>query len=431
MLGGVAVLLVAGAVIAWLLLKGGGGTPGGDGNETTPPAVGIQLAWKPRPQAALSGAGLQEIAAVTRVAQPGSGGNTLAAAGSAVVAGRPDADAAVWLSHDGLTWSPSPGQSGLAESGAQAINGMSGAGGGRLVAVGSDGPPGSEDAAVWLSDDGGETWSRVEGSRRQLGGSGAQSMSRVGGTPVGLLAAGFDTDPVDGKDGAVWISKDGTSWKEFTGGDLGGPGEQKLKRIARRPGTTGFVAAGYDTTPGKGTDAAIWLSDDGRSWSQVPSRDLVGKAGNQAMNDIQEVGDQLVAVGFDDAAGSGRDAAVWTSSNGTDWTEITGGALAGTGDQVLTRVYPTGGTQAGFPKLVGGGFEVVNGDQNAAIWYSDDGRTWTRETSSEGELDGAGAQTIGSIVAVNHSFPLVAVGSDGTGRKSDAAVWAAKGPAAR
>jgi len=426
-LAGAAVVVVAGAVIAWFALNGGGGTPDGDGTTTSPP-VGLQLDWRQRPQDALGGSGLQEIGAVTMVARPGPQGNTVAAAGSAVVAGGADADAAVWLSHDGLTWSLAPGEPGLATPGPQVIQGVSGGGRGRLVAVGSDGPPASEDAAVWLSDDGGENWSRVTGSQRQLGGSGAQSMSRVAGTRVGLLAAGFDTDPVDGKDGAVWISKNGKSWTEITGGDLGGQGEQKVKRIAKRPGTTGFVAAGYDTSPGKGTDAAIWLSDDGRHWSQVGSPDLVGRAGNQTMNDIQEVGDQLVAVGFDDAAGDGRDAAIWISSNGTKWTEVTGGALAGAGDQVLTRVYPTGSTRRGFPKLVGGGFVVVNGDQNAVIWYSDDGRTWTRETSSQDQLGGPGAQAVGSIVAVDHGFPLVAVGSDGSGKDGDAAVWAAEGP---
>ena len=190
------------------------------------------------------------------------------------------------------------------------------------------------------------------------------------------------------------------------------------------PGGSGLLAAGIAAGTRGDTDAAIWRSDDGSHWARVAARDLGGR-GNQGIDDLQTLGDLLVAGGFDDAHGAGKDAAVWVSRDGTRWTENTRGALGGPGDQVISRVYPTASTSAGLPQLVAGGFEVVGGDRNAALWYSDDGRTWTRETRSADPLGGPGAQEIESILAVGHAFPLVAVGADG----SEAGLWAAGGPA--
>jgi serine/threonine protein kinase len=432
--GGAVAALVVGGLVVFALTRGGGdgtespttgtGSTTGTTTTTTPTGpVGPQLAWRPRRQDSLRGAGVQGMSATTVVAEPGPEGNTLVAAGSAVASGSGNGpDAAVWLSHDGLTWTPAPGQAALERPGPQAISGVSGAGGKGLVAVGSDGASGSLDAAVWLSHDGGEHWTRVTGSQQQLGGAGAQSMNRVAGTSVGFLAVGFDTSPNGDRDGAVWLSKNQTQWTEFTGGDLGGAGDQEVRRISRLPGGGGFLAAGSTTGPGGDSDAAIWRSTDGRQWTLVPG---LSRAGNQAIDDLQAFGDLLVAGGFDDRGRQDQDAAVWVSTDGATWTETTGGALGGDGDQVVSRVYPTGTTQGGgLPQLVAGGFEVINGDRNAAMWYSDDGRTWTRETSSEARLGGSGGQDVRSIVAVNHGFPIIAVGSD----NGDAGLWAAEGP---
>jgi Protein kinase domain len=422
--GVVAALLVAGGVV--FALTRGGGSPGGHprgttgGNGGNGGGAGPSLAWAPLPRPTPPA---EDLRAVTLVAHPGPLGNTFLAAGWAPPKGNgTTSDPAVWLSRDGLTWTPAPGQPPAAGPGPQEIRGVSGVKGGALVAVGSSGAAGSEDAAVWRSTDGGEHWTTVKSP--ELGGPGDQSMNRVGGTKVGLVAVGFDTSPGGDHDGAIWTSTDGTTWSEATGGALGGPGDQEVSRATNVPGGGGLIAAGIAAGRAGDTDAAIWRSSDGRHWVRVSSRAL-GGPGNQGILDLQTLGDLLVAGGYDDAHGAGKDAALWVSLDGSHWTEITGGALGGAGDQVISRVYPTGSSDARLPALVAGGFEVKGGDHNAALWYSDDGRTWTRETRTAGPLGGSGDQEVDSIVAVGGTFPLIAVGRDG----SQAGLWAARGPA--
>jgi len=73
-----------------------------------------------------------------------------------------------------------------------------------LVAVGSDGSFVDADAAVWASFDG-ITWSRVAEDEAALGGAGDQLMESVTAGGPGLVAVGSD-GPFGDLDAAVWVA---------------------------------------------------------------------------------------------------------------------------------------------------------------------------------------------------------------------------------
>jgi hypothetical protein len=445
--GAIAVVLII--VVAFLLLKGGGGKEGPKAGGTTSsvapskkpsqkpsaspsttptkPSAGIQLTWVPvDPQSDLRGTGDQVMNAMAGT--PKENG-TLVAAGSTVSVG--ENDAAVWRSTDGRTWSLVTGQSDLGGPGEQQINGINPVKGGGFIVVGSDTSSGSADAAVWLSPDGTQ-WSKV--SSPALGGPGKQSMNRVAstGTPVGTLGVGSTTNSEDGtQDGAIWKSPDGGhSWQLLPVEQFGGPGDQDIKRVAvlKSGITTGFVAVGTSTLNGD-SDAAVWTSSDGIDWTRAPDpNDELGGSGNQGMADVQSFGDELIAAGFDTSK-NGRDGAIWTSSNGTDWTEVNSAQLGGRGDQVIIRLVATKEVEGiAVPPLIAAGTTTENGDLDAAIWYSTDGTTWNRETSTAAAFGGQNAQSIHTMA--QHGDTLVAVGFDASGGDENAGVWIAQPPPA-
>jgi len=454
--GGIAVIAII--LVAFLLLKGDGN--GGTAEPTTAPSeqptqqpseepsqepseepsespspaqttapvppAGIQLTWQAAdPQTDLRGTGAQAINAMVGSSKENG---QLVAGGSTESLG--ENDAAVWHSADGRTWTLVTGQDSLGGPGEQQINGISPIKGGGLIVVGSDTSSGSEDAAVWLSPDSNQ-WNKVSSSA--LGGPGKQSMNRVAatGTDVGILGVGSTTNTDDGtQDGAIWSSTDGgNSWTLLPAGDLGGPGDQEVLRVTvlRSGITTGFIAVGTSTLNGD-SDAAVWTSVDGQEWVRAPDPDgILGGDGNQGMTDVQEFGDLLVAGGFD--TGDGLDGAIWTSSNGTDWTQVTSDELGGAGDQVIKRILTTKPVEGlAVPAIVAAGTSTVDGDQDGALWYSDDGEAWNRETSSEAALGGQNAQSINTISQLRTG--LVAVGSDASAGDDNAGVWTADAPPA-
>ena len=71
--------------------------------------------------------------------------------------------------------------------------------------------------------------------------------------------------------------------------------------------------------------AAIWVSEDGITWSRVPHNETVlGGPGLQAMYDVTVGGPGFVAVGWDNPLEEGSDAsaAVWTSVDGLTWDRV-------------------------------------------------------------------------------------------------------------
>lgn len=197
-------------------------------------------------------------------------------------------------------------------------------GGPGLVAVGEadEDAPSDEyrgNVAVWVSTDG-TAWERVDDpSFTGKPDSGCttlglyQGVWRVASGPLGIVATGRDAC-----NGAVWVSDDGRAWTEIIDDDwLDNP-------VAVEGGVTaggpGWIAVGGD---GHG-NGAIWVSEDGVDWTGVHDDDLLAADGSQVrLWDVTMGGPGLVAVGFIGFEGTESErSAIWVSTDGFDWERL-------------------------------------------------------------------------------------------------------------
>ena len=198
------------------------------------------------------------------------------------------------------------------------------AGGPGLVAVGSDGHSGepdnrpfdepAADAAVWTSPDG-FTWSRVPHDEAVFGGAGEQRMLSVTSGGPGLVAVGTVSAGTNefepNLDAAVWTSPDGITWSRvphdrtvfaasdcrgFCDGERWVDGYEVMRSVT--VGGPGLVAVGLSGFGQTGWDAAVWTSPDGITWSRVLNNQAVFEArGYDQMSSVTVAGSGLVAVG--------------------------------------------------------------------------------------------------------------------------------------
>ena len=258
-------------------------------------------------------------------------------------------------------------------------------------------------------------WSRIPHDEAVFGSeSGEEMLSVVSGGP-GLVAVGFSGDYGDGSsDAAVWTSLDGMTWSRIPDDEavFGGESAQTMSSVT--VGGPGLVAVGADgNSYGDNPDAAVWTSVYGIVWSRVP-HDMDVFGGGE-MRSVTAGGPGLVAVGqegtgyTDEGRPGRRDAAVWTSVDGITWSRVPydEAVFGGPSNQSMVSVT------VGGPGLVAVGWD----DTNAAVWTSVDGITWSRVPHDESVFGRVGRPSMVSVTAGGPG--LVAVGSD----DSDAAVW--------
>ena len=131
-------------------------------------------------------------------------------------------------------------------------------GGPGVVAVGGDSSGGETDAnaAVWISPDG-VAWTRVADDGAIFGGASYQEMWGVGADGPGVVAVGYDAS---GRDvaAAVWVSADGITWSRVAHDEavFGGPGDQDMAAVARLGDRLVVVGNEYS---GGDWDAAAWV----------------------------------------------------------------------------------------------------------------------------------------------------------------------------
>jgi len=172
-------------------------------------------------------------------------------------------------------------------------------------------------------------------------------------------------------------------------------------------GGPGLVAVGVG-----GSNAAVWTSVDGVTWSRVPHDEtLFGRGGVQAMQGVTSGGPGLVAVGRDGPVGS-LDAAVWTSPDGITWSRVPH-------DETVFRGAGITSVTKGGPGFIAVGWAGLD----AAAWTSPDGITWSRVPHDETIFGGQRENEISSVVAFGSK--IVAVGDSGGDGDRDAAVWIA------
>jgi hypothetical protein len=195
-------------------------------------------------------------------------------------------------------------------------------------------------------------------------------------------------------------------------GERGGPSDQAVGWMADRP------------------MGAVWTSVDGITWSRVPHDPAVvghwptTSPGNEPfgwglsaqMRDITPGGPGLVVVGNIYRGAGPTFGAVWTSPDGLRWT-LAADQIEASWISAVTEGGP------GLVAVGAAGMALGNprdaGDQDAAVWTSPDGTTWSRVPSQADVLGGPGS----GMLAVAAGGPgLVATGHDE--RSGDAlAVW--------
>jgi hypothetical protein len=210
----------------------------------------------------------------------------------------------LWTSRDARVWTPvRPTPRAFADAVVTDVV----AGGPGLVAVGARLDPGETDepvgGLVWTSRDG-ATWTRAAGERTFDLNHGNINTIAVGGP--GLVAAGADIDGT-----VVWTSRDGTSWERV-------PRDRAVFAGASISAITGWrdgmVAIGARIPDAVGLQ---WASRDGRAWVREPAGGSFDV--RAAVSDVSQVAGQLVGVGSDSTGG-----AIWVSEDGRSWTLVAG-----------------------------------------------------------------------------------------------------------
>jgi hypothetical protein len=242
---------------------------------------------------------------------------------------------------------------------------------------------------------------------------GSANLQAVAAGPGGMVAVGGlgCTVSSDGG-GSCWAqsmsSADGTTWEAIPTTDateVGGPvtsGEViGMNDIAG--GTDGFVAIGYAGIDGVG--AAVWQTTDGTEWQRIS-------------ND----------PGFDDAhlrtvartplgwliggAVHGPDvprAAIWSSADGRAWRRVPDGPAFDVGGYLRTLEGPhlAGGirdlaVRGDTTVAVGSSCDAQGSNCVPAVWTSVDGRSWDREP----EVPGGSGELI-LVASIDSGFVAV------------------------
>jgi hypothetical protein len=388
--------------------------------ETTPPAppaqVPLELQWTRLDDAALGGADAQDILRATTIAS----GPTVVAVGA--VGREFDRDAVLWRI-TGVDSSPTIEFEPTGGSGEEVMFGVAPVGDGGFAAVGyrqPEPPPGDTDPAVWLS-----TGGPVEIVTEGLAGAGFEKMNRVTAGPGGELVAVGAAGPGYNEgsavplptDAAAWISTDGgTSWARFGDDGLGKDGYQEMRAVVAFG--SGFVGVGYDATA-----AAAWVND-GTAWGQVSGQAGLVPEGDLTdlhMRDVAGWTNGLVAAGEVTTADGDENAALWFSSDGQTWTLLTDdGTFGGPDDQRIMGV--TGGDFG----IVAVGCSGCRGEFiRPVVWTSSDGETWTRTDADQLPSGGTAAQ-LNAVTVVGTT--VVGLGWEQGASDQDATVWTAPLP---
>jgi hypothetical protein len=287
-----------------------------------------------------------------------------------------------------------------------AVNGLAIAGGQQVAAGSADGYP-----AVWRKTSGG-SWVLATSLAQVSASQRLRALTGVTHGSAGWLAVGAP-GPV------VFTSANGTTWQHASGpgsitDDLAG-----VVAVAAAAGPAGYVIVGKLVAPGGAYVADVWWSPDLVSWTRA-----------QDVNDVTG-SSQVLAVaadarGFVSAGSHDGQPAVWTTTDGRSWTTIVLPAPPGASGAVLRQIavngnriaalgqettaagsaafaevsadggaswtqvpFPAPGPDMTFTALTAdaAGFTAAGqfgepGQQQAAIWTSAGGTTWTPVTAS-------------------------------------------------
>ncbi len=276
---------------------------------------------------------------------------------------------------------------------------------GSLIAIGV-----GQEARILTSTDG-RAWT-VEPADPGLLQARANYFSSVSGIvegSTGFVAVGATVFADASKgDARAWTSSDGIRWQAAP--SSAGMVDASMESVTAGP--NGFVAVGSDGYPGGNTQlpgargAAVWVSSNGTDWTRVPNQKSFEGG---VMFGVRRTSSGYVAWGeIHDAFGSSPPLPpIWTSSDGLHWDRVTGIADAGGLGNPIRSIVAVG------DRLIAVGYQQPpvnsNGTDTPAAWWSaGGGRSWMAATTPDGS--GASSPSGGmSDVSVSGS-DLLAVG---------------------
>ncbi len=309
------------------------------------------------------------------------------------VLGTETTSAAVLTSPDGTTWTAADPASFAGRSLGDATTLANG-----LVAVGhtsaltstlAAGPTG---ASAWFSPDA-ATWALSPEPPTTFGGAPlgagrANAVTRLGSmvVAVGRQASGPGA-PAD--QAVAWTSADGHVWSPATPLDTtAGLGVEDPEGVCAGPQSV--VAVGTGVTSGPGNQALAWSSNDGVHWQAGSVSPTPDPKANESMQSCITTGNGYIAYGSTQGPNGTVDAAVWYSNNGTQWTRQTVAAFGGS-DLGPIKDLAVGGTT--WLAVSGSGDLTTAAGGNLGIWRTGDaGSSWQR-------IDTAGAPWTASQTA--------------------------------
>ena len=275
------------------------------------------------------------------------------------------------------------------------------ASGSTMVTTGSQKTGNAVRQQFFVSTDAGRTWRLAP---VQLPGGGQPPLGheavRIAGGQRGWMAFG---------DNAIWISQDGQSWTlARTRGITPQQSSDTINVVTNTP--DGFLAAGYESTSA-GSQAVTWTSRDGVTWQRLTAAQL----------GLQEPAGTPPGIDFAVSHGTAtvitdRGAGVWLSTDsGAHWTPVT--IPVDHGAQNAIRGVSFDG--AGFIAVRPG--RTASGASDGVAYFSSDGRTWqyagTIAAAGGWSPDVVKGSDYGFVVAGHTRDQYVAYTSTGTGTK--------------
>jgi hypothetical protein len=226
---------------------------------------------------------------------------------------------AIWASADGITWSRLPDSLAFASPRDRwneiLVDIVSSGNGFVAVGVEQEDDASSANAAAWVSPDG-MTWTRAtveDGIGR--------TMDQVLATNSGFVAfgeAGYDHRAGFGDGTAIWTSRDGRTWTLIPDSEAPPFGTRLSGVVA---GTREFVAAAaLEHTEGEDVllrpvTEGVWCSLDAVHWQPIPGTPL-------SVGEFVPLNDGFVALGSHDSAGGVSNPVAWRSTEDGTWIGV-------------------------------------------------------------------------------------------------------------
>ncbi len=273
--------------------------------------------------------------------------------------------------------------------------------GSTMVTTGSQKTGNAVRQQFFVSTDAGQNWQLAP---VQLPAGGQPPLGheaiRIAGGQRGWMAFGDD---------AIWISQNGQSWTlAGTRGITPRQSSDTINVVTNTP--DGFLAAGYETTSA-GSQAVTWTSRDGVTWQRLTAAQL----------GLQEPAGTPSGIDFAVSHGNAtvitdRGAGVWLSTDsGAHWTPVTIPVDHGAQNAISGVSFDGAGLIAVRPG------RTASGASDGVAYFSQDGRTWqyagTIAAAGGWSPDVVKGSDYGFVVVGHTRDQYVAYTSTGTGRK--------------